>query len=76
MNIQVLTQRTCFLRDKNFCISKISEPRSFDEFDYNIVDFNDGPLWKFDKNKSICLDIKGFARLLSKILKETKKVIL
>lgn len=73
MNIQVLTQRTCFLRDKNFCISKISEPRSFDEFDYNIVDFNDGQLWKFDKNKSICLDIKGFARLLSKILKETKK---
>jgi hypothetical protein len=61
------------LRDKNFCISKISEPRSFDEFDYNIVDFNDGQLWKFDKNKSICLDIKGFARLLSKILKETKK---
>ncbi|WP_459843445.1 hypothetical protein [Campylobacter concisus] len=73
MNIQVLTQRTCFLRDKNFCISKISEPRSFDEFDYNIVDFNDGQLWKFDKNKSICLDIKGFARLLSKILQETKK---
>lgn len=73
MNIQVLTQRTCFLRDKNFCISKISEPRSFDEFDYNIVDFNDGQLWKFDKNKSICLDIKGLARLLSKILKETKK---
>ena len=71
MNIQVLTQRTCFLRDK-----KISEPRSFDEFDYNIVDFNDGQLWKFDKNKSICLDIKGFARLLSKILQETKKVIL
>jgi len=61
------------LRDKNFCISKISEPRSFDEFDYNIVDFNDGQLWKFDKNKSICLDIKGFARLLSKILQETKK---
>jgi len=61
------------LRDESFCISKISEPRSFDEFDYNIVDFNDGQLWKFDKNKSICLDIKGFARLLSKILQETKK---
>ena len=73
MNIQVLTQRTCFLRDESFCISKISEPRSFDEFDFNIIDFNDGQLWKSDKRKSICLDIKGFARLLSKILKETKK---
>ena len=73
MKIQILTKRTCFLRDESFCISKISEPRSFDEFDFNIIDFNDGKLWKSDKRKSICLDIKGFASLLSEILKETKK---
>ena len=73
MKIQILTQRSCFLKDENFCISKISEPRSFDEFDFNVIDFNCSILWEFGAHRKICIHIKNISILLSKILKETKK---
>lgn len=58
---------------KNIQVSNLNNPRSFDEFDINIISLNDERIWKNDSIKDNSIDAINDFISLGKIIKNCKK---
>lgn len=75
MNIQILNYDGKLLGEgiDSCVISKISDPRSLDEFMVNIIDLNSKSLWKYSGSDGSSIDSFQDIANLAKMIKDTKK---
>ena len=73
MKVQLITCSSGMPVDSIYTISSLSEPRTFDSFDVNIVDLNCSKLWHCKNTSPTGIDCISDLKSLSTILSTSKK---
>ena len=78
MKIQIISYSTIFkINDPHISqtISAFDRPRSFDEFDLNIIDLNSPNLWSFNSEYQKCTEAVYHLKTLKEIMRNSKRGI-
>lgn len=78
MKIQIISYSTIFkINDPHISctISTFERPKSFDEFDLNIIDLNSPNLWSFSPEYQKCTEAVYHLRTLKEIMRNSKRGI-
>ena len=78
MKIQIISYSTIFkINDPHmsYTISTFEHPKSFDEFDINVIDLNSPNLWSFSPEYQKCTEAVYHLKTLKEIMRNSKRGI-
>ena len=78
MKIQIISHNSLSnLQDSDFTISRLSNPRSLDEFDVDIIDLSSEILWRNSANGTNTIEsIRDFKSISEMVKRKTKARII
>ncbi len=73
MKVQIVTYNVKDYEDFQMCVSSLSQPKSLDAFDINIIDLGNSNIWKYVENSTRSIDcIDDFKSIHSMLLNSVK----